>query len=91
MPSIDISRAHDKPLAEARKSVERLAKQIAKRFDVEYAWEGDVLIFERSGVSGEISVSKGKVRVKAQLGFLLMAIQPAVEREIHKQLEDEFG
>lgn len=91
MPSIDISRSHDKPLAEARKSVERLAKQIAKRFDVTYAWDDNTLNFERSGVNGAIALTKGKVRVTAKLGFLLMAIQPAVEREINKHLDEEFS
>jgi putative polyhydroxyalkanoate system protein len=91
MPSIDIYRKHDKTSAEARKSVEKVARQIAKKFDVEYGWKGSVLHFERTGVHGSIAVEDGLVHVKAHLSFLLLAIQGAVETEIHRVLDKEFG
>jgi len=91
MPSIEISRKHDKPMAEARKAVEKVAKAVAKRFDVEYGWEGNTLHFERPGVSGHIALAKGTVKVAAQLSFLLLAIRGAVEQEIQRHLEKEFG
>ena len=91
MLSIEISRKHDKPMAEARKAVEKVAKAVAKRFDVEYGWEGNTLHFERPGVSGHIALAKGSVKVAAQLSFLLLAIRGAVEQEIQRHLEKEFG
>lgn len=91
MATIDIEREHSKPLAEARRAIERVATHVAKRFDVTWGWDGDVLNFERSGVNGSIALSKRKVRVTANLSFLLLAIRGAVEREIEKQLDQEFG
>lgn len=90
MPSIEISRKHARPLADARKAIERLAKSIAKRFDVEYEWQGDTLRFQRPGVHGQIVLAKSSVRVAAHLNFLLVALKPAIEAEIVKQLEKEF-
>lgn len=91
MPSIQIERKHRKSLADAKASVEKVAKQLASKFDVEYEWRGNTLAFARTGVSGRIALSKGAVEVLADLSFLLGAIKPAIEREIEKYLEREFG
>ena len=91
MPSIDITRAHSRPLAEAKQLVQRVADHIASKFDVACAWDGNTLNFKRSGVDGQIRVSAKQVHVTAELGFLLMAIRGSVEREIHRYLDEEFG
>jgi putative polyhydroxyalkanoate system protein len=91
MPSIDISRPHTQTVAAAKKSVNRVAKHIAEKFDVDSAWQGDTLVFRRSGVDGQIRVEAKSVRVTVELGFLLMAIRGNVEREIRRYLDEEFG
>lgn len=91
MPTIDIKRAHSRPLPEAKKLVQRVADHIAERFDVDCCWDGDTLNFQRSGVDGHIKVSAKQIHVTANLGFLLLAIRGTVEREIHRYLEEEFG
>lgn len=91
MPSIEIKRAHSRPLPQAKKSVQRVADHIAEKFDVSCGWEGDTLHFQRSGVDGHIKVTPRQIHVTANLGFLLMAIRGSVEREIHRYLDEEFG
>lgn len=91
MSSIEIKRAHSRPLAEARAAVERVARHIDERFGVDYRWEGNTLHFARSGVDGHIKVAAKQVLVNVQLGFLLSALRGSVEREIHRFLDDEFG
>ena len=91
MPSIEIKRKHDKPLPEARKAIERVARHLAEKFTVEWAWEGNTLHFERSGVDGHIALTAKQIHVTVNLGFLLMAIRGSVEREIHRYLDEEFG
>ena len=90
MPNIDIKREHSRPIAEARQAVQRVADHIAKKFDVRCHWQGSTLHFERSGVDGHIKVSAKQVHVTARLGFLLMAIQGSVDREINRYLDEEF-
>lgn len=90
MASIDIRRPHSKALKDAKKSVERVAKHIADKFDVEYDWSGNTLNFSRSGVDGHIDVSAKDVHVSVNLSFMLMMIKSSVEKEIHRYLEDEF-
>ena len=91
MPSIDITRKHSRPLADARQAVQRVADHIAERFDVRCHWQGNTLHFERSGVDGHIRVSAKSVHVTARLGFLLMALHGSVEREINRYLDEEFS
>lgn len=91
MASIHIERQHNKPVKAAKAAVERVAEHIAERFDVEYAWEGSTLHFQRSGVDGHIEVGRNTVRVVAQLGFLLSALKGPVERAIHEYIDREFG
>ena len=86
MPSIDITRHHTRPLAEAKKKVERVAAHIAEKFQVVYEWQGNTLHFSRAGVDGQIAVTTKLVRVTAELGFLLSMIKDPVEREVSRRL-----
>lgn len=91
MSHIDIRHSHRRPLREARSVVEDLAGKMAERFQVDYGWDGDTLVFERSGVHGEIAVSRGEIHVTATLGFLLFALKGPIEAEIRRYLDREFG
>lgn len=91
MPAIDIKRSHAIPLADARAKVEHVARHLAERFDMDWAWEGNTLQFRRSGVDGHIKVNPKSLHVTAELGFLLMALRGTVEKEIHRYLDEEFG
>lgn len=91
MPSIRVERQHSKPLNAAKAAVERVAKNMAERFDVEYEWQGSTLHFQRSGVDGHIELGKHTVRVEANLSFLLSALKGTVERSIHEYIDREFS
>ncbi len=91
MSHIQIERSHNKPHDEARKLAEHVAQEMADEFGFSYRWEGDVLHFDRSGVEGKLSVSSDKVRISAKLSFLLLALKPKIESEIHKFLDENFG
>jgi putative polyhydroxyalkanoate system protein len=87
MSDIRIRRTHAKPLAEARKDAEQMAKQLKKDFDLEYAWDGHVLRFERTGVDGELHVTAREIRLDARLGFLLAFLKPRIETEVETILD----
>jgi putative polyhydroxyalkanoate system protein len=91
MPGIDIRHKHSMPLPKARKAVEDVAKKLAQRFDVEYAWDGDTLNFNRSGVDGRIALEREQLHVTAQLGFLLSALKGPIEAEIRRVLDERFS
>ncbi len=91
MPSIDIQHDHSKTHKQARKAVEDVAKKLAERFDMEYAWDGDTLNFVRSGVDGHIELMPQALRVTADLGFFLSALKGPIESEIRRVLAEKFA
>ena len=90
MASIDIQHPHSKTPAQARKAIEGVAKKLAERFDMDYGWDGDTLNFSRSGVDGKIALLADKLRVTANLGFLLSAMKGPIETEIRRVLSEKF-
>jgi len=91
MSQIDIRKAHAFDLEGAQQVADNLARDLAEKFAIEYGWDGDVILFERAGCHGEIKVDAECVHVRAQLGFFLSYLKPAVEREIHRYLDQHFN
>ena len=87
MASISIAKQHALTHKKAKDIAEKIAKDLKHRFDLDYAWDGDHVDFERPGVSGRMLVSKDAIRLDVHLGFLLTPLKGAIEREIHKQLD----
>ncbi|MBS3744583.1 MAG: polyhydroxyalkanoic acid system family protein [Wenzhouxiangellaceae bacterium] len=90
MSEIDIRKTHSFDLAGAQQVADDLARDLSEKFDVDYGWDGDVLLFERTGCHGEIAVDAECVHVRARLGFFLSYLKPAVEREINRYLDEHF-
>jgi len=88
--AIDIRKEHAKTVEEAQQVADDLASDLSDKFGVNYRWDGDTLIFNRTGVSGEIDVNDEVVHVRAKLGFLLSYLEPAVEKEINRYLDEHF-
>ena len=91
MPTISIKRRHKLDQKRAKAAAEKIARDLNKRFDLAYEWEGDHIAFERPGVSGSLHVGKTNVQLDVELSFLLVALKGPIEREIHKQLDAVFG
>ncbi len=91
MDDIVIYRKHGKTLAEARKSAERMAAELNEEFDLNCAWQGNVLTFERLGVSGKLELDDQEVGVIVNLSFLLTALKPTIEREVHRFFDENFA
>ncbi|QKK03024.1 MAG: polyhydroxyalkanoic acid synthase [Pseudomonadota bacterium] len=89
--SIDIRKGHSLALDEAQQIADDLARDLAEKFSIDYGWDGDTIVFERLGVHGEIDVDERQIHVRAQLALLLIYLQPAVEREIMRYLDEHFG
>ncbi len=91
MPSIDIRHPHSLPHAKARTAVQEVADKLGDRFGVKCHWEGDVMLFTRSGVDGKIALQQEVLHVTAELGFLLGAMKGSIESEIRRVLDERFS
>ncbi len=92
MPDIHIQRDHALGLPAARKLAFKWAETAEEKFDMECTYEegktSDLVTFTRSGVNGELKVTKDKFELDARLGFLLGAFKDRIESEIVKNLDD---
>lgn len=91
MSTIDIRHPHSLPPHEARDAVQRVADMLSQRFGARYAWQGDSLRFERSGIDGVVHLGPGFLHLQAKLGFMLGAMKGPIEQEIRRVLDERFG
>jgi putative polyhydroxyalkanoate system protein len=91
MAKISIGRHHHLSHQKAKNAAERLASDLEKRFDLAWNWEGDHVHFERPGLSGSMHVGRSEITLDVKLGLLLTPLKPAIEREIHAQLDKLAG
>lgn len=87
---IDVLRDHSLADDQVRSVVQAMADKLAERFEVVNHWDGDALRFARSGVEGRITLLPGQVRVTAELGFPYSMMQPMVQAEIERVLEQRL-
>jgi putative polyhydroxyalkanoate system protein len=91
MSHIDVRARHSMSEEDAQVAADELAGDLARKFDIDYGWDGDHIHFERSGVHGMITVRENEIRIKAVLGLMLIFLKPRIEEEIVDYLETHFG
>jgi putative polyhydroxyalkanoate system protein len=91
MATIKIARKHSLSHRKARDVAEKIAKDLHKRFDLAYEWDGDHIDFERPGVTGRMHVGRDRIKLEVQLGLLLGMLKPTIEKEIDAQLDRLLG
>jgi len=91
VPDIHIEREHSLGLAAARKLAFRWAEEAEERLGMECVYEegqtSDLVTFTRTGVNGELKVTKDRLELDARLGVLLGAFRDRIEAEIVKNLD----
>lgn len=91
MSDINIRRKHGKTTADARAAAEHMASELEEEFDLNYAWDGEVMHFKRSGLSGELTFDGDEVVLCIRLGFLLSAFRTNIEHEVHRFFDENFA
>lgn len=91
MATIDVRRSHSLPKDEAKKRAEDLAKSMQQRFDLDWHWEGDRIVFDAprgaaKGTKGSVTVGDKDVHVAIDLPFLLRMMKGAVEAKVNEKL-----
>ena len=91
MALIAIAKKHALSHQKAKAAAEKIAVDLNKRFDLDYAWKGNDIEFRRSGLTGALHVGKETVRLNCELGLMLSLLKPTIEAEVHKQFDKYFG
>ena len=92
MADLHIVRAHALGLVEARKIAFNWAEQVENDLGMACTYEegrsADRVGFTRSGVTGELQVTKDRFELDAKLGLLIGAFKGRIEQEITKMLDN---
>lgn len=91
MADIDIRRTHNLGRQAARAAADRMAEHLGRKFDLKGDWDGDVLRFERPGVTGALTVGPKDLHLSVALGFLLKAMKGSIEQAIRHELDALFA
>ena len=91
MADIELHRVHALGLEGARAAADRMMEQLSARFGLQGTWEGNVLRFERPGVSGRLAVDERNLSLDVTLGFLLRAMRGSIQAEVLRELDRLFA
>jgi putative polyhydroxyalkanoate system protein len=91
MATIDVTRAHSLPKAEAKNKAEEFAKSMQERFQLDWRWDGDSITFDApsgaaKGTKGSVTVSDSSVRVQIDLPFILRVMKGTIEAKVDEKL-----
>ena len=87
MATVRIERSHQLSHDDAKALVERVARDLEKRFDLRWRWDGDDVHFTRPGASGFMHVGAASLVLEVRLGLLLSPLKPAIERQMNANLD----
>ncbi len=90
MADISYTVEHHLSHDDALKAAQKVADDLAREYDLECAWDGDVLNFSRSGVKGSLTVSPDQASIDIKLGFLLSAFSGKIEEQVSKNMRKVF-
>ena len=85
-----ITRQHHFTLEDARRRVDLMAQDLEHRFALRSHWQGDRLVFDGSGASGDVVIHDDSVVLTVQLGFALKLMEPTIRRVIENTLDEQI-
>lgn len=91
MSHIHIVHPHKLAPGQARDAAQKVADKLTDEFALSCRWHGDVLHFERSGVSGTLALAREQVEMDLKLGFLMSAFSGKIEQRIRENMGKVFG
>lgn len=91
MPSIRISHIHNSGLDRAKQVAEEVAIKISDAYDIQYYWEEDQVVFERTGIHGTIRIDDQEIEFDATLSMMLGMFKGTIEKAIVEELEIAFS
>ena len=72
-------------------AAQKVAEEMAEEHDMQIEWDGDVLKFKRSGVSGTLTVLPKEAHMEVTLGFMLKMFSSTIEEQISKNMKKVFS
>jgi putative polyhydroxyalkanoate system protein len=91
MPDISITQKHKLTQKKAKAAAQKVIDDLTAEYGVTAEWEGDVVSFQRSGVSGTLELLPHEAQIEITLGFMLKAFSSTIEQHVQDHMEKVFG
>jgi putative polyhydroxyalkanoate system protein len=92
MADIRVTQQHRLAPAEAKAAAQRIVDQMAADYGVQTGWESeDVLLFERSGISGRLILLPSEAVLEIGLSGFMTMFSPMVEEKAARKMKKVFG
>jgi putative polyhydroxyalkanoate system protein len=91
MADISIVQNHTLSMEQARVAAQKVADQMVADYEMVAEWNGDVLSFKRTGVSGTLSLAENQAHLEIALGFMLKAFASKIEEKVTKNMQKVFS
>jgi len=91
MPTISLSKTHDKSADEILALIEQLTQLLQQKFQIKcqlkHQENNDTLTFTRLDMSGQLCLMPSEVTVTVKTGFLTAAFTPVIKTELKRTLD----
>lgn len=91
MADIKIRQTHRLSEKEAKEAVQKVADKVLAEYGMTTAWNGNVLDFGRSGVSGKLVLNEKEAQIEVTLGFFFKVFSARIEEKIAHQMRKSFA
>ena len=91
MAKIHFTRQHQLDREAVRAEVQKLADKLANELAASYSWQGDRLVFKRSGADGYVAIGDGEIELEIKLGMLLTPFKDRIESTVRDYLDQNLG
>jgi len=91
MADIRITQAHALTLQQSKDAAQQVADRMAAEYDMATQWNGNVLVFGRSGIDGMLTLEERQVTVDVTLSGFFQGVAPMIEDKISRHIARTFG
>ena len=91
MANIHIKKTHTLDKESVKKEIQNLAEELSEEMSAEYNWQGDRLVFKRSGASCTIDISDSEVDIEVKLSMILSPMKGKIEKTINSYFDKYLG
>ncbi|HEV2610074.1 MAG TPA: polyhydroxyalkanoic acid system family protein [Noviherbaspirillum sp.] len=91
MADIIVCQTHKLPRNMAKAAAQKVADQMSQEYDMASEWDGDVLVFKRTGVSGTLALLDNEAQLQIKLGFLFKGFASTIESKVTEKMKRVFS
>ena len=91
MADISITQPHAMTMEDARTAAQSVADKLTAEFGITYRWEQNMLVFQRAGVDGALTLHANEAQLELKLGLMLKGFSAMIEEKLARKMKSAFA